>query len=792
MDPNAVRFVNDTEEKPSYEDLEKRIATLERRYADCNAKRIALTKERREFISIFDSLDTIVYISDPVTYELLYINEAGRQITNQDGNVLGKKCYSILQNLEQPCESCSNPILFSKNIGQPYIHEILNPINGRWYHCIDKVIRWIDGRMVRFEVAIDIHRRKLALDALAESQRKYSSLVENARDGVTIVQDGIRKFCNRAMVKMLGYSYEEIVEKPFIDIIAPVHREKVRTLFLQAKAKSKELPLYETAIVAKDGARKDVEVSISPIQYQGRPAIMAVLRDIGERKKMAESLFESEERYRVLNDYLNIYIPLHLGYSDETYIFRLWNKYSEKMLGYKMEEAIGKLCPVDLHETPEEAMEVVQESEAVGIYDKEINLKHKNGSLVPVHLVVVPKKNKKGKVVGLYGFAEDITLRKKAETALRESEKLFRDLVENALMGISICQDGKVVYENPEQERIFGFMENTTSINDFEQLVHPGDVKKFDVLHTILPGGPTKRMNTDLRFYPSGRIDQKADMKWVQMRASHIEYRGRDAVLINMMDITNAKRLESLLNVEDKMTSLGRVAAGMAHEIRSPLSGINLLFANLNIVLRCNDNINGEMLDEARFMVRKTMEASNKIESVVRRVLDFTRPSEMRKELININQPIEEAVRLSTVTLKKDNIGLEKQLMKKIPRCYADTRMIEQVLLNLITNAIQAMNGSDHNKRLGISSEIEGDDVVIKVADSGPGVPLTVWDKIFDPYFSTKAKGSGIGLSLSRRIIKDHQGSLEVDKSRWNGAEFIIRLPIPSESRNKDCIILKE
>lgn len=764
--------------KPTYEELENRLALMEKQYAACRQRNEALARERDEFLSIFDSLDAGIYISDPHTFELLYANEVIKGIVRKGANVLGEKCYRVFQNLDRPCEFCTNSIIFTKNPGRPHIHEILNRANGRWYHCIDKAIRWIDGRMVRFEVAIDIHARKLALDALAESEKKYSALVENAKDGVTIIQDGYRKFSNRAMIDMFGYDHEEIVGQPFVDIVAPSCREPVRKLLHQALERNQMPPLYDSKIIAKDGSVKDVEVSISPIQYEGSPALMGIIRDISERKQMAENLYDSEERYRVLHDYLNVYIPLHLGYSDENYKFKLWNKYSEKMLGFSQEDAIGKMSPADIHETPEEAMEVVRAAEEFGIYDKEVNLRHKDGSLVPVHLVVVPKKNKDGKWIGLYGFAEDITVRKQAETALRESEKRFRDLVENALMGISIYLDGKAVYENPEQKRLVRFAEQATVIRNFGRLVHPNDQDKWQALQAFVYSGNAEGIETDIRFYPEDDAGNKLEMKWVQLRASRIEFGGREAVLINMMDITRAKQLENVLSIEDKMTSLGRVAAGMAHEIRSPLSGINILFSSLSKICAENESIGGEMLREIRTIVTKTMEASHKIESVVRRVIDFTRPGEIRRRLIDVNQPIQEAINLSTVTLRKENIHVKMNLNPEGLCCYADARLIEQVLLNLITNAIQAMNLNIAMKRLEISSGVEGRHAVIRVADSGPGVQTAYWDKIFDPYFSTKSKGSGIGLSLSRRIIKDHSGVLDVSSSKWNGAEFTIRIPM--------------
>jgi len=136
---------------------------------------------------------------------------------------------------------------------------------------------------------------------------KYSTLVESARDGVTIVQDGIRKFCNQAMVDMLGYRYEELVDQPFVDIISPLHREKLQKLLHKVQAEKEPPRLHELQIVAKDGSQLDVEVSISPIQHEGHPACMAVIRDIGERKIVAEwnnPIYWIEELGQEANDFV--------------------------------------------------------------------------------------------------------------------------------------------------------------------------------------------------------------------------------------------------------------------------------------------------------------------------------------------------------------------------------------------------------------------------------------------------------------------------------------------------------
>jgi signal transduction histidine kinase len=158
--------------------------------------------------------------------------------------------------------------------------------------------------------------------------------------------------------------------------------------------------------------------------------------------------------------------------------------------------------------------------------------------------------------------------------------------------------------------------------------------------------------------------------------------------------------------------------------------------------------------------------------------MDFSKPGEPNFELIDINKPINEAIGLSSVTLRKRGIKMEKVLAEDIPRCEADLQMIEQVILNLITNAAEAMKNVKGEKRICVTSSMENDHIAVRVCDFGSGVPFHLKNKIFDPFYSTKDGGTGIGLSLSQRIIKDHGGSLNVYQSEWGGAEFKIEIPL--------------
>ena len=182
--------------------------------------------------------------------------------------------------------------------------------------------------------------------------------------------------------------------------------------------------------------------------------------------------------------------------------------------------------------------------------------------------------------------------------------------------------------------------------------------------------------------------------------------------------------------------------------------------------------------DKIDQIISQLYSASKKIESVIKRVMDFSKPGEPKFISTDINHAIEEAIHLTAVTLRKSGIALEKSLSENLPACYADPNLIEEVILNLINNSAEAMKKMREGKKIVVSTTKENDRIVIEVSDSGPGVPLSIRDQIFDPFFTTKHEGSGIGLSLSHRIIADHGGTLFLTDSKMGGARFRIEIPI--------------
>ncbi len=274
----------------------------------------------------------------------------------------------------------------------------------------------------------------------------------------------------------------------------------------------------------------------------------------------------------------------------------------------------------------------------------------------------------------------------------------------------------------------------------------------------------------------------------VEIHINHIEFSGRQYNCVFARDITERRELERLVTIQDKMGSLGRVAAGIAHEIRNPLSTINVYLSTLKRLLASED-FDMSNLTNIKEAITEMDTASHKIETVVKRVMDFSKPSQHKMQLMNVNQCVRDAVDLSAITIRRSGVALELELDENLPECYMDSQLIEQVMLNLLTNAIEELTESDGDKKLLVQTSENiliagGRSIVITVADSGSGVVPELRDKIFDPFFTTKHYGSGIGLSICHRIISDHNGILHVATSKLGGALFAAEFPVRKEAAN--------
>jgi PAS domain S-box-containing protein len=511
-----------------------------------------------------------------------------------------------------------------------------------------------------------------------------------------------------------------------------------------------------------------------PFLQEERALLDAIAERLGriiERRWAQEAVLKSEEKFRELMENIHSGVAVYEAVAGgKDFEVKDFNRRGEKIDKIVREKVIGR-----------SVTDVFPGVKDNGLFDvlqrvwKTGRPEHFSGGVYQNHRIPSSwresyvYKLSSGEIVNVY---QDVTEVKLAQKALEDSEKRFRDLVENALTGISIVQNHQVVYQNQEQERLLGPLPRSYLLADYEK-IHPDDVEKVKRLSQRIDKAKIQALETEFRFYPHGPDKNAREMRWVFCRAMLTEYRGKEAILVSMIDMTQAKELEKLLAVQDKMASLGRVAAGIAHEIRNPLSGINIYLNTLN---KLHHKEGSE--EKVQEILGQIQAASHKIESVIRRVMDFAKPSGPRLALIDLNRPVSEALNLSAVTLRKSGVELNRVLADNLPPCEADSALIEAMALNILNNAAEAMKQMEVGKKIVVTSSVEGERVILTIADSGPGIAPDVKDKIFDPYFTTKPEGTGIGLSLSLRIVTDHGGSLTVADSDLGGAEFRIEIPI--------------
>ena len=364
--------------------------------------------------------------------------------------------------------------------------------------------------------------------------------------------------------------------------------------------------------------------------------------------------------------------------------------------------------------------------------------------------------------------------RKKAEQAMHQSEKRFQDLVEHSPNGIAIVLNNRVAYQNPRQLELIGDLNFLNPQED--PRFHREDRARVLAFYDQLKSGQLRRRDIQFRFYPT-REDEES-MAWVSCLATPLEFDGETGCLLIFIDMTESKKLEHLLTIQDKMASLGHVSAGIAHEIRNPLSGINIY---LGIIHKHFRNPDKESKVEAA--VGEARSASRKIDAVIKRVMNFAKPTEPRFETIDINAPVREAMSLTSYSLKKKGIELRDNLTDDLPACYAEPHLIEEVVLNLINNAVDAIAQGDAPGVITLSSWSAAHEIVVGVADNGPGVSGDLKKKIFDPFFTTKPHSTGIGLSICHRIITDHKGTISLGDAPGGGSCFMIQLPIPGSPK---------
>ena len=257
----------------------------------------------------------------------------------------------------------------------------------------------------------------------------------------------------------------------------------------------------------------------------------------------------------------------------------------------------------------------------------------------------------------------------------------------------------------------------------------------------------------------------------IVLRADRLIERGYRSLLRQQQEMaaTQSHRVQSA-----RLAAVGELVSGVAHELNNPLTGI---WGKIQLMRSADVD---PALENDLAVVQQETERSIRI---VQNLLSFSRGSSGEKQYLSINQAVESAIELRRYELQLNNVTLDQRLQPDLPYTMVDAHQIQQVALNLIVNAEQAMVGASGGGALAVVTDTCDGMVRFSVTDSGPGIPPEAISKLFDPFFTTKdvGKGTGLGLSISFGIIRDHGGRIRAENSPAGGARFIVEIPVVSQ-----------
>ena len=538
-------------------------------------------------------------------------------------------------------------------------------------------------------------------------------------------------------------------------------------------------------IVVSDGKIKHLHTIAHPVMdASGRIIeVIGTTMDVTERKRVEDSLRRSES-YLAEAQKLT-----HTG-------SWAWRVADRKTV--HLSEEFYRICGIDPAEgalTLEQCSERVHPEDRLkwkGIieraimeksdYDREFRILLPNGTVKWIHTVGHPVLSEAGDLEQFVGSSADITERKHAEEALRSSEAYLVEAQSLTHTG-SYAIDGtsrETVYWSDEMFRLFGFdpQQGLPMFDQWLQRIHPEDrdMVKLASERTFLT-----KVNCDVQFrivQPDGTVKHIHGIGHPVLSATGELVQ----VLGTMVDVTERKRadeardrlrqLEADLAHIDRVSTLGEMAASLAHEIKQPIAAA-ITSANSCMEWLAHEPPN---LDRARAAAARIDKYGNRAAEIIDRIRSLYKKSPSQRELVDVNQVIHEMLTLLKGEADRCSVTMRTDLSAELPKIIVDRVQLQQVFMNLMLNAIEAMQ--DSGGKLMVKSQLEQDrQLLFSVSDTGSGLPAENVDKIFSAFFTTKSKGSGMGLAISRSIVESHGGRLWATANDRQGATFYFTLP---------------
>jgi PAS domain S-box-containing protein len=498
--------------------------------------------------------------------------------------------------------------------------------------------------------------------------------------------------------------------------------------------------------------------------------------DIEDRKRAEDALRKSERRFRLLVETIPALVWCGTPEGELDYL----NQRAVEYLGHTAESLTGGRWLELVHPDQREATveRWLQSATTGSSYDDVYQLRRADGQYRWIQSVGEPFHDPDGRIAYWYGQILDIDDRKRAEVELRRAYDSFADAQRLSKTGSFITDlVGDDHNWSEETYRIFEFEPGTkVSLQRIQAIIHPDDRPSFESMIARAMSG------VDVTFL-FRIVTAHAGEKYVRGMAHVTEkIEGRPMFVGALQDVTESMVAEEALNrARSELAHVARVAtlstltASITHEVNQPLSGI---ISNAGTCLRMLD-ANPPNVDGARETARRTIRDGHRASEVVTRLRALFKKREFTLEPLDLNEATQEVVALSLSELQRNRVIVQSELADDLPSVTGDRVQLQQVVLNLLRNASDAMVGvHDRPRQLLIRTEREGGDRVrVTVRDAGPGFDRQSMDKLFDPFYTTKSDGMGIGLSVSRSIVERHHGRLWAEPNDGPGATFSFSIP---------------
>jgi two-component system sensor kinase FixL len=662
--------------------------------------------------------------------------------------------------------------------------------------CLVAPIRLQDSIIGVLGCDIEVTEQRRVEAALRESELRYRTLMQFAPDLILqAARDTTILYINRVSPPA---TVEQAIGSKCVDWVDKDYRRTVEASF-DLVFSSGQPCNYETLSSVNPAGPRWWSVHLAPIidGDQINSCIM-IARDITRRKEMQQAILDRDERFRQLAEatdqgfWLVELQPERLLYVNPAFT-HIWGipqetLYSGVRVGFQ-----------HVVEDDRERVRLAFDEWLSGerkTYNVEYRILRPDGQLRWVHDLGAKIHNAAGKLYRVSGIVRDITDQKRAEVILRESEERYRVLAENSSdLIMRLNREGDVLYASPASRLLLGL--EPTEIRSgriLDELVHPDDRARLTAMREAFlwkgkPVSITARFRHSHGQYRSLDLQAKAVIDPV--RKFDPETGEAREVLVTVRDATDrvdaARKLrqrETDLAHADRMSTMGQMAAELAHELNQPLYAIaNFSSASLGALDQQGDS-SGEGIAKVRNWLSEITRQSRRAADVIRRINSFVRKGELDPSSFDLSECVHTLEPLLEVAARAHDATIRYELAEGLPTIVADRLLIEQVIVNLVRNASEAMEEVPQNDRqIEVRTYRDEGGVGLAVSDSGPGIRPEVAEKLFEPYFTTKESGTGMGLPICRSTVEAHQGEIAtepnpvVNSLGGHGSVFRVWLP---------------